>query len=66
MGSVISALPKSYLDSGASLAVALYQLSGEGWYLDEAYATAAILILLVLGINALTERLSRRLIPSAK
>lgn len=66
MGSVISALPKSYLDSGASLAVALYQLSGEGWYLEEAYATAAILILLVLGINALTERLSRRLIPSAK
>lgn len=65
MGSVISALPKSYLDSGASLAVALYQLSGEGWYFDEAYATAAILILLVLGINALTERLSRRLIPTA-
>lgn len=66
MGSVISALPKSYLDSGASLAVALYQLSGEGWYFDEAYATAAVLILLVLGVNALTSRLSRRLIQPAK
>ena len=36
---------------GASLAVALYQLSGEGWYLDEAYATAVILVALVLILN---------------
>lgn len=36
---------------GVSLAVALYQLSGEGWYLDEAYATAVILVALVLILN---------------
>ncbi len=62
MGSVITAVPRSYLDSGASLAVALYQLSGEGWYFDEAYATAAVLILLVLGLNAVTAILSKKLI----
>lgn len=55
MGSVISAPPTGYLDSNATLAVALYQLSGEGWYLNEAYATAVILIVLVSGLNLLAE-----------
>ncbi len=51
MGSVIKAVPHGPRDSGASLAVALYQLSGEGWYLDEAYATAVVLVALVLILN---------------
>ncbi len=61
MGSVISAVPTSYLDSGATLAVALYQLSGEGWYFAEAYATATVLIVLVLGLNFLAEWIAGRL-----
>lgn len=65
MGSVISALPQGPLDSGASLAVALYQLSGEGWYMNEAYATAVVLIAIVLALNLLAEgcaaKLERRL-----
>lgn len=61
MGSVISAMPTGYLDSNATLAVALYRLSGEGWYVNEAYATAVILIVLVLGLNLLAELLSGRL-----
>ena len=55
MGSVISAVPKNYFDSNATLAVALYRLSGEGWYMNEAYATAVVLIVLVLGLNLLAE-----------
>lgn len=55
MGSVISATPTGYLDSNATLAVALYKLSGEGWYVNEAYATAVVLIVLVLGLNVLAE-----------
>ena len=55
MGSVISATPTGYLDSNATLAVALYKLSGEGWYVNEAYATAVVLIILVLGLNVLAE-----------
>ena len=51
MGSVITAIPRSYLESGATLSVALYQLAGEGWHIKEAYATAVVLILLVLGLN---------------
>ena len=61
MGSVISAVPKSYLDSNATLAVALYRLSGEGWYLEEAYATAVILVVLVLGLNCAAEWIAGRL-----
>ncbi len=65
MGSVISATPTGYSDSGATLAVALYQLSGEGWYLNEAYATAVVLIVIVLSLNLLAEfagnRLTRKL-----
>ena len=51
MGSVIKAVPHGPRDSGATLAVALYQLSGEGWYINEAYATAVVLVALVLILN---------------
>ncbi|MBR2023618.1 MAG: phosphate ABC transporter permease subunit PstC [Clostridia bacterium] len=61
MGSVISATPTGYLDSNATLAVALYRLSGEGWYVNEAYATAVVLIILVLGLNLLAEFIAGKL-----
>ena len=61
MGSVISAVPKNYFDSNATLAVALYRLSGEGWYMNEAYATAVVLIILVLGLNLLAELIAGKL-----
>lgn len=61
MGSVISATPAGYLDSNATLAVALYRLSGEGWYVNEAYATAVVLIILVLGLNLLAELIAGKL-----
>lgn len=60
-GSVISAAPTSYRDSGATLAVALYQLSGEGWYMQEAYGTAVILIALVLSLDLLAVWIGKRL-----
>lgn len=60
MGSVLSAPPKSPMDGGATLAVALYRLSGEGWHMDEAYATAVVLIVLALGLNLLAEAITAR------
>ncbi len=59
MGSVIAATPSSYMDSGATLAVALYQLSGEGWHINEAYATAVVLIILVFVLNLLAEWITK-------
>lgn len=61
MGSVISAPPQSPMDSGATLAVALYKLSGEGWYMNEAYGTAVILIFFVLGLYVLADLCGSRL-----
>ncbi len=61
MGSVISAVPRGLSDSGATLAVALYQLSGEGWYLNEAYATAVVLIVVVFLLNFGAERAASHL-----
>lgn len=61
MGSVIKAVPKGILEGGATLAVALYQLSGEGWYINEAYATAVVLIILVLGLNIFAEQVGKTL-----
>lgn len=61
MGSVISAMPAGYFDSNATLAVALYRLSGEGWYVNEAYATAVVLIVLVLALNFLAELIAGKL-----
>lgn len=66
MGSVISAVPTGYGDSGATLAVALYQLSGEGWYLNEAYATAVVLIVIVLSLNLLAEFIGSKLTKKLK
>ena len=66
MGSVISAMPAGYGDSGATLAVALYQLSGEGWYLNEAYAAAVILIIMVLSLNLLAAFLGDKLTKQLK
>ncbi|MDD6204512.1 MAG: phosphate ABC transporter permease PstA [Firmicutes bacterium] len=50
--------------SGRTLSVHMYSLSREGLYIGQAYATAVVLLLLVVGINALSSfiagRISRR------
>ncbi|MEA4818416.1 MAG: phosphate ABC transporter, permease protein PstA, partial [[Clostridium] scindens] len=44
-----------------TLAVHMYNLASEGLYMDQAYATAVILLLLVVGINTLSGAVARRL-----
>jgi len=61
MGSVLSAIPRSYLDRGTTLASALYSLAGEGWHIEEAYATALVLLIAVLALNLLTNLLAAKL-----
>lgn len=46
--------------SGRTLAVHMYALLNEGLYMDEAYATAVILLVLVIGINALSSFLAKK------
>lgn len=54
-------LPKSLMSSGRTLALHMYLLSGEGLYINESYATAVILLLLVLVINTLSALIARRI-----
>ena len=48
------------LNSGSTLAVHVYVLSGEGLHVGEAYATAAVLMLIVFLMNALSSRIAKR------
>lgn len=57
----VAQVPSSVLGSGRTLAVHMYNLSSEGLYMDQAYATAVILLVLVVGINALSSIIARKL-----
>ena len=61
MGSVIQPMPDGVMGSGATLAVALYRLAGEYKYMDQAYATAVVLLVIVLGLNLLAGLIGKRL-----
>ena len=47
--------------SGRSLAVHMYALLCEGLYMDQAYATAVILLILVIGINMLSNKIAKKI-----
>lgn len=49
------------MDSGRTLAIHMYVLSNEGLHKNEANATAVILLLIVLGINAVSAKLAKKL-----
>ena len=57
----VPAVPKSVMGSGRTLAVHMYNLSSEGLYMDQAYATAVVLLVLVVGINCLSGYIAKRL-----
>ncbi|HBN96238.1 MAG TPA: phosphate ABC transporter permease PtsA [Firmicutes bacterium] len=54
-------IPGSVFSSGRTLAIHLYTLSSEGFHTNEAFATAVVLLIIVLLINALSAGLARRL-----
>ena len=57
----VADIPKSVMSSGRTLAVHMYNLASEGLYMDQAYATAVILLVLVVGINTLSGVVAKRL-----
>ena len=52
------------LSSGRTLAVHMYCLSSEGLHTDQAYATAVVLLLIVLAMNTLSAVIARKLTKS--
>lgn len=47
-------------DSTRTLAVHMYCLLNEGLYMEQAYATAVVLLIVVLGMNALSSHVAKR------
>jgi phosphate transport system permease protein len=59
IGGVIR-LPDSLFSQGRTLALHVYFLSSQGHYRNEAYATAVILLIVVMSINLLSMAIERR------
>lgn len=57
----VTDIPSSVMGSGRTLAVHMYNLANEGLYMNQAYATAVILLILVVGINTLSGAAAKRL-----
>ncbi len=57
----VADIPADLLSSGRTLAVHMYALSNEGLYIDQAYATAVVLIVIVFGINAASAFIAKRI-----
>lgn len=56
----IAGIPESIMGSGRTLSVHMYALLSEGLYTDEAYATAVILLIMVIIINALSSLIAKK------
>ena len=57
--------PESVMDSGSSFAVMMWLFASEGLYIDYAYATAAVLLIMVALINVAVFLVKRRLAVKA-
>ena len=57
----VAEVPTSVFDSTRTLSVHMYALSSEGLYIDQTYATAVVLIVVVVGINALSAFIAKKI-----
>lgn len=56
----LAEVPSSIMDSTRTLSVHMYNLSSEGLYVNQAYATAVVLLVLVAVINALSALAAKK------
>lgn len=57
----VAEVPESVFGSGRTIAVHMYQLFNEGISMDKGYGTGVVLLLLVLGINGLSNLAGKKL-----
>lgn len=55
-------IPKTLKNSARTLAVHMYMLSSEGFHVNEAYATAVLLLIFVIVINLITSLITKELV----
>ena len=54
-------IPESIMDSGRTISVHMYTLSREGLHIDQTYATAVVLLIVVILINSLSALVAKRI-----
>lgn len=57
----VAALPENVFSSGRTLAVHMYVLASEGFFIPQAYATAVVLVVIVMVINMVSGILASKL-----
>ena len=57
----VAQIPISPMQSARTLSVHMYSLSSEGLHTNEGYATAVVLLLIVILINALSAKIAKRI-----
>ena len=57
----VAKVPGSLFESARTLSVHMYALLSEGLYTNEAFATAVVLLILVILINAVSGLLAKKL-----
>ena len=57
----VAEVATSVLDSTRTLSVHMYTISGEGLYINQTYATAVVLLVLVIIINTISELIAKKL-----
>ena len=57
----VAEMPKSVMSSARTLSVHMYTLASEGLHINQAYATAVVLLFVVLLINWVSGRIARKI-----
>ena len=57
----VAKVPDSFLSSTRTLAVHMYTISTEGLYINQSYATAVVLLVMVLMINGVSALIAKRI-----
>lgn len=57
----VAGVPSNLMSSGRTLAVHMYVLTNEGLYTNQSYATAVVLLVIVVGINAVSGLIAKRI-----
>lgn len=57
----VAQIPQNLFGSGRTLAIHMYVLSSEGLHTNQAFATAVVLLIMVIGINTLASLVAKKI-----
>lgn len=57
----VADIPENLMSSGRTLSVHMYALASEGLFINQSYATAVVLLIIVVGINWLSGFIAKRI-----